>query len=338
MGDRSPFPGWGGLLGRVGLRVRQQRATVAELGDPAAPETPTTPLDAEEASIFSELGPGERLGSYIIEDLLARGGMAWVFRGRRLADDAPVALKVLRPKLAAQSEFLDIFLREAETLAELDHPNIVKVWGRGMARALHFLVMEYVAGASLGHIISDEVALSLAHYKHLVREICAGVSYLHGHGVVHGDLKPANVLVGSEGSVKLTDFGLAQWLWESGRQSEVAVRYCTPMYAAPELLSGEGSPSVASDIFALGVTFLRLFGGTLPPRAPLDPASASVETFPIQQDTQGRHAPSGLPPELERILDRAMAPDPADRYPTVGHLRAELEYALSDPQASALFQ
>lgn len=313
----------------MGSRLRQQRPTVAELGDPATPETPTTPLDAEEARILSELVPGERLGSYLIEELLARGGMAWVFRGRRLADDAPVALKVLRPKLAAQSEFLDIFLREAETLAELDHPNVVKVWGRGMAKALHFLVMECVPGASLGHLLNEDVALSLAHYRHLVREICAGVSYLHGHGVVHGDLKPANVLVGSEGVVKLTDFGLAQWLWESGRQSETVVRYCTPMYAAPELLSGKGSPSVASDIFALGVTFYRLFAGTFPPRPDFDGAKADT----------GQQEPSlnELPAEIQRILERAMAPDPADRYPTVGHLRAELEFALLHPEIAETF-
>lgn len=326
MGDWSPFPLLMGILSRRAAGDASPASTATSTTEQKDSTTPSSPLDEDERQVLEALGEGERIGSYVVESLLARGGTAWVFRGRRLADDAPVALKILRPKLAARSEFLDVFQREAEALFELDHPNIVTVFGRGVARELHFLVMEYVDGSSLEHLLLAGVDLTKTQQLHLVREICAGVSYLHANGVVHGDLKPANVLVGSDGSVKLTDFALARWIWHSRPAlQDVVLRCCTPAYAAPELLRECAEPSPSTDIYALGVTFYKLFTGQFPQRGetngatttgmPHDPAPATQNTLPLAEP-------------LNSILERAMAPDPADRYPTVGHLRAALEFAL----------
>lgn len=276
--------------------------------------TPALALDAEELARLRQLEPGTRVGSYIIDRRLACGGTAWVFRATRLADDAPVALKALRPKLADRSEFLEIFRREADGLAELDHPNIVQVYGHYVASGLHLLVMEYLEGASLEHILRCGAPLDLRQRHYLIQEICAGVAYLHSHGIVHGDLKPANILVGATGQVKLTDFGLARWVWHAGPHPQPVVRCCTPAYAAPELLRDETPPSPATDIYALGVTFRKLLRAG--EATTQDPSSSTSQ--PSQP----------LPDALEHVLQRATANDPAQRYPTVGHLRAELEAAL----------
>ncbi len=350
MRERTPFPLLAGV--RALLERRRRTGGVDADGSGAAlstTETPCDPLDQEEQLILSELGKGARLGSYVIERLIARGGMAWVFQARRLADDAPVALKVLRPRLAARSEFLDIFQREADGLAELDHPNVVSVFGRGVAQELHFMVMEYIDGASLEHLLLAGVELDVRQRLHLLREVCAGVAYLHSHGIVHGDLKPANVLVGHDGAVKLTDFGLARWLWESAQNNGFsAARCCTPAYAAPEILRG-GEPTPASDIFALGVTFYKLFTGSFPWRPELlemgychPPVQGEAESCgegepmaaadPASHNGNGRHAGSQAAGDwqaLQAVLERALAPEPADRYPTVGHLWAAVEFALN---------
>ncbi len=379
MGDRSPFPLLMGVLARLGSRKEDNgKGDSPSRQAVAGPETPTAPLDDDETRLLGDLRPGIRVGSYVLERRLACGGTAWVFRAHRLADDKSVALKILRPKLAQRSEFLDIFLREAEALAELNHPNVVSVYGRGVANELHFLVMEYVDGASLEHLLLDEVELNKTQQMHLVREICLGVGYLHANGVVHGDLKPANVLVGIEGSVKLTDFGLARWIWRAGHDVEQVVRCCTPAYAAPELLAGTAMPSPATDIYALGVTFYKVLTGQLPARPELAGPQAFEQTSAnvvvsvangggpgapqvgegdglnpavrkpgseskagpgvefdnaagsISRPEGGALLDKELPEPLQRVLARAMAPDPDDRYPTVGHFRAELEFALQE--------
>jgi serine/threonine protein kinase len=356
-----------GVLALLDPRKRNGGASNGSTnGSTAGCQTPTAPLDDEEKQILRQLGAGMRLGSYAIDERLACGGMAWVFRARRLADDAPVAIKILRPSLAARSEFLDIFLREAEALTQLDHPNVVTVYGRGVASGLHFLVMECVEGASLEHLLRAGVALDTRQRLHVVREVCSGVSYLHSSGVVHGDLKPANILVGADGAVKLTDFGLARWLWRSGPETSKFVRCFTPAYAAPELLAGTAEPSPGTDIFALGVTFYKLLTGQFPERPELeelaaaaiatgDPASDSGSSYAAHDSREGGNGSTTEPPSdelqmpaqsvedpatpavgkrgelpehLRRVFARALASNPEDRYPTVGHLRAELELAI----------
>lgn len=364
LADRTPFPLLNGVLNLLAGATKEQAEGKECTGDANA--TPSAPLDSYEQQVLATLGKGERVGSYVIEKLIASGGMAWVFLASRLADDEHVALKILRPQLAEKREFLELFLQEANTLTEFDHPNIVTVYGHGVARELYFLVMEYIPGASLEHIVR-ELSLSRTQLLHIVRHLCSAVSYLHNNGVIHGDIKPCNVLVSADGTVKLTDFGLAHWIWRSGLGKSPALRCCTPAYTAPELLSGEASPSPATDIYSLGVTFYKLFTGTFPPQAAefiehptnhLENGSRGVATAvtPSSSDTpasdpqafgaealgQGEpsaastYAPTtaadGAPaisPEIDRILARALARDPSERYPTVGHLRAELERVLS---------
>jgi serine/threonine protein kinase len=245
-----------GVLNLLAGAAKEQAEGKECTGDANA--TPSAPLDSYEQQVLARLGKGERVGSYVIEKLIASGGMAWVFLASRLADDEHVALKILRPQLAEKREFLELFLQEANTLTEFDHPNIVTVYGHGVARELYFLVMEYIPGASLEHIVR-ELSLSRTQLLHIVRHLCSAVSYLHKNGVIHGDIKPCNVLVSADGTVKLTDFGLAHWIWRSGLGKSPALRCCTPAYTAPELLSGEASPSPATDIYSLGVTFYKLF-------------------------------------------------------------------------------
>jgi serine/threonine protein kinase len=217
--------------------------------------TPWLLLTQGQARIYPrgvrDLGPGDRVGSYAVETVIGRGSMGVVFRARREGDD-PVALKVLPSELADDEIFRARFERESRIARSVRHPHVVDVVDAGVEDGRSFLAMALVDGRSLAERLERDGALTPAEVVKLVAEIASALDVLHEGGLVHRDVKPANVMLDTRGTALLTDFGLARSaadtvLTQPGRVSGTAD------YLAPELILG-GAPSASSDLYALGCT------------------------------------------------------------------------------------
>jgi len=239
---------------------------------------------------------------------IGRGGMGTVHKARHLRLDRIVAVKFLSGPLAAEPEFKKRFEREAKALAMLNHPSIVAVYDCGEDDGRAYIVMEYVEGRPL----SELVPLPESRAREIATEVCEALTYAHSRGIVHRDVKPANILISNEGHVKIGDFGIARLLgqqtsgWTLTDPRGVAG---TPHYIAPEALSG-ALPDPRMDVYSLGVVLYEMVTGR-PPVGDFDP----------------------LPGGLDAIVRRALAPEPSRRYASTEELRREL--ALGAPGAAA---
>jgi hypothetical protein len=253
-------------------------------------------------------------GRYALEDLLGRGGMAAVYRARDRRLDRPVAVKVLdRPGPHTDAAAW----REDRITAALHHPNIVTVYDSGtMPDGKPYLVLELIEGEPVARLAPLPPGRALA----LAEQVAGALAYAHARGVVHCDLTPHNVLVDAFGQAKLTDFGVA------GDEAEPVGEtvYGSAPYLAPERLRGAPT-SPAVDLYALGATLYHLLTGR-PPYAARDPSEllARVDAGlppPVSA------AASGVPPAVDELVARALAPDPADRYPSAEAFRAAIAAA-----------
>jgi serine/threonine protein kinase len=252
---------------------------------------------------------GHRLGPYRIEARLGQGGMGVVFRARHERGGAVVALKVLRDELAADDAFRRRLAREARAAAEIDHPNLAPVLESGEADDRLYLAVRYVDGRSLAERLRAEGPLPTAGLVRLAAEVGGGLDALHRRGIVHRDVKPANILIGSDGTAVLGDFGLAK-----GRAYTVLTRpgqvLGTLDYLAPELIRGEpaGPPS---DLYALGCVLFECLAGAPPfaGRGILRVGMAHLEEEP-GDPAAGR---ADVAPEVSWTVRQALAKDPAGR-------------------------
>ncbi len=268
---------------------------------------------------------GERLDQYELTELLARSGMASIFKATDTFSGIPVALKIPHVQYEADIVFSERFRREEEIGQKLDHPGVVRVL-KPRAKSRMYLAMEFVEGRSLRAMMSGR-RLPVDQALDLARQVCDALAYLEAHGVVHRDVKPENVLVTAEGRAKLIDFGIA--LIESERRltwAGLSHTVGTPDYMAPEQIRGRRGDA-RTDVYALGMLLYEALTGHLPydsanPRA-LMKAKTSEPPRPPSY-----HVP-GFDPSLEAIILRAIERDPRDRYPDAGALLADLE----DPSA-----
>jgi serine/threonine protein kinase, bacterial len=255
---------------------------------------------------------GETLGPYLLVSTLGEGSMGVVFRAEHLADKSFVALKVLKPALAADAVYRQRFVREARVAAEVQHPHLVRILASGEEGGHHYLAVACVEGGSLERWIERHDCLPVRDVIRLVAEIAAGLDALHAAGIVHRDVKPANVMLDEHGSALLTDFGLAK-----GRAYTVLTAPGDVMgtlnYIAPELISGEeaGPPS---DIYALGCLAYECLTGAAPfaTRTLFEVAVAHLEEEPLDPCSSR----DDLPPQLGWALLRALAKKPAERPST----------------------
>src|SRR6188768_741663 len=279
------------------------------------------------------LSPGSHLGPYEVLALLGAGGMGEVYRARDPRLGREVAIKVLPADRLADEGRRQRFLREARAAATLTHPHIVTVYEVESADGVDFLVMEYVRGKSLDALI-PRGGLRLGETLRIAIAIADALAAAHARGIIHRDLKPANVVVGTDGSVKVLDFGLAKLLHEEDEPSdpsasthvvehltEAGQRMGTLAYMAPEQASG--SPVDArADIFSFGAllyemaTGQRAFAG----KTPAETLSAVMQSQPTLPSTL---VPS-LPHDLERTILRCLRKDPAKRFQTMADVRIDL--------------
>ena len=260
-----------------------------------------------------------RIGKYEIIATIGRGSMGEVYRARDTVIDREVALKTMSPALSAIDELRQRFQREAQSAGSLNHANIVTVFDFGEDRGQAYLAMELLEGRDLKELIRCQEPLPLSARLALMEQICDGLAFAHARHIIHRDLKPANIHVLPGGHVKIMDFGLARL--SSSNMTRAGVLLGTPHYMSPEQVRGEKADA-RSDVFSLGIVFYELMAY----RKPFDGDSmhavmlqiVNVEPPPLCE------AAPGIPARLARILDLALAKDPARRFRDAGELREAL--------------
>jgi beta-lactam-binding protein with PASTA domain/predicted Ser/Thr protein kinase len=277
---------------------------------------------------------GER---YEIGGVLGRGGMAEVHRGRDLRLGREVAVKVLRSDLARDPSFQVRFRREAQAAASLNHPAIVAVYDTGEDRtttgATPYIVMEYVEGETLRDVIRREGHLSAERAMSLAADICGALDFSHRNGIVHRDVKPGNVMITPQGTVKVMDFGIARAVSDSAAtMTSTASVIGTAQYLSPEQARGE-SVDARSDVYSMGCLLYELVTGAPPFRgdSPVAVAYQHVREDPRLPSSINR----GVPPELDAILLKAMSKNPANRYQSAADMRNDLLRALAGQRVEA---
>jgi eukaryotic-like serine/threonine-protein kinase len=260
-------------------------------------------------------------GRYRVERTLGRGGMATVFLAEDLELARPVAVKVLDGGLDGDGDLGERFRREARTAASLQHPNVVSVYDAGEEDGRLYIVMECVAGEGLDALLAREGRLDPAHALRLADQASAGLGYAHAAGVVHRDVKPANLLLREDGVLKVTDFGIARATGdEVTKLTQAGTILGTAAYLAPEQARGEPAEAPA-DVFALGVVLYEALTGRVP--WPVEGITSLAELGQTRPPAVGELA-DGVPPHVEAAVEPALASDPADRPPDAEALRREL--------------
>lgn len=250
-------------------------------------------------------------GRYQLVAQQGSGGMSVIYKAVDRALGRTIAVKILRPSLTSDPSFLEKFRNEARAVANLAHPNIVTVYDVGSDGPTHYIVMEMVEGTDLKKIIKDNGALPIDRAIDLSIQICAGLGFAHRSGLVHADVKPQNMLVTPQDVVKVTDFGIAQALNNTQPQQKADVVWGSPHYFAPEQARGD-QPTPQADVYAIGIVMFELLTGDLPyvGSNQQELAMAHIrEPIPSVSDFR-----PGVPDRLAKMIYRAMAKDPRDRY------------------------
>src|SRR5271154_4232581 len=254
---------------------------------------------------------GDRLGKWVIYKELGRGGMGRVYLAQEEIGGRQAALKVLAAELAQESGFLQRFQREIETLAQLEHPNIVRFFESGFENGLYFYAMEYVDGPSLEDDLERTERLPWKDVLDIVLQVCPALKHVHDHGVIHRDLKPANILRNSAGVVKLTDFGIAK-VFAQGHLTAAGGIIGTADYLSPEQAAGK-PVSKRSDLYSLGAVLYTLLTGR-PPFVGESFLDLLHKHRYAQFDPPRKIVPE-LPYELDEVVCQLLEKDPAARPP-----------------------
>ncbi|MBI4345598.1 MAG: serine/threonine protein kinase [Elusimicrobia bacterium] len=257
-------------------------------------------------------------GNYAVERELGRGGMGVVFEALDLSLRRKVAVKKLREELHERVQELETLLAEARLVADLRHPNIVEIYSIFKEQGRIFLVFELVSGRSLAEVLDQHGLLTLRQAKGVLRQIGSALDYAHSKKVIHRDLKPANIMVTGEGAVKVMDFGIAHRAKVTVAKLTQQEAWGTPPYMAPEQELGHVSRE--SDLFALGAMFYEMLIGKLPFEGPNFLAQKQSMDYVKPCKARG-----DLPPAIDAIIGKALAPDPALRFHSAAEFYAALE-------------
>lgn len=265
-------------------------------------------------------------GRYEVEELVGHGGMSSVYKARDALLERHVALKILHEQYSADDDFVERFKREARSVAQLQHPNIVTVIDRGDEDGRQYIVFEYIEGENLKEYVVRKGRLEIREAVEVAGEVARALAFAHENGLIHRDVKPQNVLLNGDGRAKVTDFGIARSLDVDG-MTQTGTVLGTSNYIAPEQASGK-RVDAQSDVYALGVVLYELIAGDVP---------FPGESF-IAVAMKHMHEPApnlldvrkDTPLRVAAAVDRALEKDPEQRFPSMDAFAAELEACLAE--------
>ena len=256
------------------------------------------------------------IGGYRIIEKVGAGAMATVYRAKQLSLDRVVAMKVMHPALADKQNYVDRFEREAHAVARLNHPNVISGIDRGIQDEIHYFVMEFASGTTVGHLVERGGAMDESRVAAIAIQIARALEHAHEAGLVHRDVKPDNILLTKDGIAKLCDLGLAKDRPEEGKSLG------TPNYISPEQAKGV-DVDIRSDLYSFGATLYHMLAGS-PPFA--GNAKVVMVKHLSEQPQSLRDIDPDISAEMEHIVMKLMAKDPADRYQSPKHLIGDLEH------------
>jgi hypothetical protein len=306
------------------LLLGSRRVLVLDAATPAAaPAPPTAPVaaSAPEPAAKAPRLP-ERIGGYRVEKLLGRGGMGQVLLAMQENLNRPVALKVLDPKFAADSDFVARFQSEARSAAALHHPNVTIVHDVGEADGFHFLAMEFMAGGSLEDRVAKDGPLRWREVLDVLHDAARGLVYAEEKGIVHRDIKPANLMWDATGTIKIADLGLATTVEAEATQTEGRKIFGTPHFISPEQARGE-PVDARSDLYSLGATAYRLLTGHTLFEG--ETTRDILRGHFTEEPKRPRDYVPDLPDGVEGVVLKLLAKAPAERYATAGDLLKEVD-------------
>src|SRR5215467_12913748 len=274
-------------------------------------------------SSMTSLHTGDKLDNYLIEKVVARSGMASIFRATDERTGQPVAIKIPHPEMEADPVFYDRFCREQEIGQKLDHPGVMKVFPKD-EHSEFYMAMEWVDGRLLRQILNQQRKFPPERATHMALQIASALEYIHSHGVVHRDLKPENIMVDGSDRIKLIDFGIAA---NVGSRRLTFAKFSqtmgTPDYISPEQVKGKRGDG-RSDIYALGVMLYEMLTGKTP--------FTGSNPFLVMNDRllnnpiPPRELNPAISPALQEVIYRAMEREPQNRYSTANEFAWDLEH------------
>jgi serine/threonine-protein kinase len=272
---------------------------------------------------MSDLHSGDQLDHYRIDGLVARSGMASIFRGTDTRDGRAVAIKLPHAEMEADPILFDRFQREEDIGKKLDHPGVVRVL-TDENRSRRYMVLEWVEGRLLRQILNEQKKLPAERAIRITLALCKALEYIHAQGVVHRDLKPENIMIGPNDEVKLIDFGIAA---NAGSRrltfAKLTEAMGTPDYISPEQVKGKRGDA-RSDVYSLGVMFYEMLTGKVPFTGP-NPFVIMNERL-LNNPIPPREVNPEITPELQEIIYRALERDPSKRYPNTHEFALDLEH------------
>ena len=281
---------------------------------------------------MAQLPPGSTFAGYRIESVAGKGGMGVVYRATDLALERSVALKVITPELADDPDFRRRFTTESKVAASLDHPNVISIFQAGEHEGVMFLVMRYVEGHDLRSLIAEQGPIPPERAARIAVQIAAALDAAHEAGLVHRDVKPANVLVTPGGHVYLTDFGLTKRVARGEDTTRTGTLLGTLNYVAPEQIRG-GEIGPHTDVYALGAVLFQLLTGGVP--FPLDTEEGKLWAHLSEPPPLASSVCEAVPEAFDDVVRRAMSKRPEDRFPSAGELGTAALAATFPPAEGA---
>ncbi len=270
-----------------------------------------------------------KLDEYQIESLLGKGGMARVYRGIDVRLKRYVAIKVVDTPYREEQDYITRFEREAQVIAQLEHPNVVRLYRYGDEGGFLYMVMQYIDGADLATLLhgyrQDNEFMQPDEIIKVIGDVCRALDYVHSKGVVHRDIKPSNIMLDRQGNAILADFGLAL-LTEAGTLGET---FGSPHYIAPEQVVSSAKAEARSDLYALGVILFEIFTGQVP-FDDADPLELAMKHLSESPPLPHRLRPE-ISPQIEAVILKAMSKEKEDRYPSGAALMQDLQQAIAAP-------
>lgn len=265
---------------------------------------------------------------YRIERKLGEGGMSIVYEATDIISKKQVAIKIIKGDMMSNATNLSRFEREARAAASLSHPNIVRVVSLGTYESRPYMANEYVNGKNLRDVLDTRSHFTPLEACDIMYQLSSAIIHSHEHGVIHRDIKPQNVYLTADGTIKLGDFGIATFE-NSARLTRSETIIGSAHYLAPEISKGQQA-SFASDIYSLGVTFFELITGKVPFDADT-PVGVAIKHIKDKFPSPRKIIPS-TPAEIERIILKATRKNPSERYKSVLEMRKDIERILRNPE------